>query len=325
VVWQRPGTSGRLYAAVAPAGRPAGHVWAERAAGDPWAETDRAAFVLAARLIERCPAVAAVAGAVPDPDRLNRRLADAAVVCGRMAHDFDNVLTGIIGFTELTQPLVAPGTQPAKYLAEIAKVGQRGVTFTQQLHQLSRSGQARPQPGSVSTAVAKEDARIRANGANGVTVGADVPANLALVAMDPAPLGLVLGHLLDNAVQASPPGGRVVVTARGCDLTAADARGYLGACQPGPHVEVTVQDAGPGVKPDVRAKLFHEPFTTTKAGRRGLGLAIAYRTLAAHRGGVRLDTGPTGTAARFVIPVAAARPAVLATHYTPTAIGADRP
>lgn len=324
VVWQRPGTSGRLYAAVCPAGRPVGQVWAERTAAEPWGELDRAAFRMAARLIERSPALAEVTGPIADPQRLAQRLADASVVCGRMAHDFDNILTGIIGFAELTAPLLTPGSQPAKYVGEIGKVGQRGVTFTQQLHQLSRSGQARPQPGSLAAAVAKEEGRLRVAGTNGVQVAADVPANLALVAMDTVPLGLVLGHLLDNAVQSSPAGGRVAVTARGCELTAADARGFLGAVGPGPHVEVAVRDAGPGVKPEMRPRLFHEPFVTTKAGRRGLGLAVVYRTLAAHKGGVRLEALDQGTAARFVIPVAAARPAVAHTLNTPTALGADR-
>ena len=84
---------------------------------------------------------------------------------------------------------------------------------------------------------------------------------------------------------------------------------------------MTVADAGSGVKPDLRPKLFHEPFVTTKAGRRGLGLAIVYRTLAAHRGGVRLDAADPGTVARFVLPVAATRPPVA---QPLPALGADR-
>jgi signal transduction histidine kinase len=63
----------------------------------------------------------------------------------------------------------------------------------------------------------------------------------------------------------------------------------------------------------VRAKLFVEPFFTTKVRHRGLGLAVVYRTLFAHRGGVRIDPVPPpdpGTVVRVVIPFAAARPAV---------------
>jgi signal transduction histidine kinase len=144
---------------------------------------------------------------------------------------------------------------------------------------------------------------------------------MAAVGMEAGPLQTVLGHLLENAVEASPPGGTVTVTARAVELNAAEAKAYLGQAGPGAHVEVTVQDAGSGIKPDVRAKLFVEPFYTTKVRHRGLGLAIVYRTLFAHRGGIRIEPAPdAGTVVRIVLPLAAARPAVAPTVVlgTPT-------
>ncbi len=323
VVWQVPGTAGRLYALLTPPGRPTGAVWADRGPGDPWTEADRNYLRLSARLIERSPALASQTGPMVDPDRLQQRLSDAAVIAGRMAHDFDNILTGIIGFADLSGPLVPQGSQAAKFVAEIGKVGQRGIQFTQQLHQLSRSGQSKPQPGSVAGAVAKEEARLRPVAAPGVQILSALPANLNAVAMENGPLAVVLGHLLENAAEATPAGGRIVVSARLVELTAADAKGYLGQVGPGPHVEVTVQDSGPGIRPEVRAKLFAEPFYTTKVRHRGLGLAIVYRTLFAHRGGIRLDPVPppeTGTVARVVFPPAAARPAVAPTVVASTPV-----
>jgi signal transduction histidine kinase len=324
VVWQTPNTAGRLYCLLTPPGRPTGVVWADRGAGEPWSEAERNYLRLSARLIERSPALAAHVGPLIDPDRLQQRLADAAVIAGRMAHDFDNILTGIIGFADLSAPQLPAGSQAQKFVTEIGKVGQRGIQFTQQLHQLSRSGHSKPLPGSVAAAVGKEEARLRPALAPGTQLLSAVPANLVHVGMENGPLGVVLGHLLENAAEATPPGGRVVVSARLVELTPADARGYLGQVGPGPHVEVAVQDSGPGIRPEVRAKLFVEPFYTTKVRHRGLGLAIVYRTLYAHRGGVRLDPAPppeTGTVARVVIPPAAARPAVApavvaSTHVT---------
>jgi signal transduction histidine kinase len=124
--------------------------------------------------------------------------------------------------------------------------------------------------------------------------------------MDVSCLGVVFGHLLENAVEAVPAGGPVTVTAGVVELGDSDARSYLGRAEAGPHVAVSVRDRGPGIKPDVRPKLFAEPFFTTKVRHRGLGLAIAFRTLAAHRGGIRIepaDGGP-GVLARVVLPLA---------------------
>jgi signal transduction histidine kinase len=237
-----------------------------------------------------------------------------------MAHDFDNLLQGIIGFSDLTLPLLPPGSQPANYVAEIGKVGQRGITFTQQLHHLSRSGQVKPTPGAVGLALTKEESRLKIAAQHNVRIEKDLSPNLPSVAMEAGPLQSVLGHLLANAVEACPAGGMVRVTARPVELSEADARGYLGRVGVGGYLQVTVTDTGPGIKPEVRRRLFVEPFYTTKVRHRGLGLAIAYRVLCSHRGGILIENVPppgTGTQVRVVLPLAAARPPAI--HSAPVA------
>jgi signal transduction histidine kinase len=100
------------------------------------------------------------------------------------------------------------------------------------------------------------------------------------------------------------------------ELSESDARSYLGKAGGGGHLLVTVTDAGTGIKPEVRRRLFAEPFFTTKVRHRGLGLAIAYRVLCAHRGGIQLDPVQppgTGTQVRVVLPLAAPPPAAAGT------------
>lgn len=314
VVYLLSGSAGRVYTPVMPVGHPIGLVWAEKFAGQPWNDAERAYLSLTAKMMERSPVVAASIGPVIDSERLSQRLADAALIAGRMAHDFDNILTGIIGFADLTAPLLAPGSQAAGFVAEVAKVGHRGITFTQQLHQLSRSAQARPNPAVVAAAVVKEEARVRPLMHPNLRVERDLPLDLPAVAIDAIPLQSVVGRLIENAVEACSQGGLVRVTARTIDLTETDARRYLGKPVAGSHLQLTVSDTGPGIKPDVRRRLFAEPFFTTKVRHRGLGLAIVYRTLCAHRGGIQLDPVPppgTGTQARVVLPLATGRsPAV---------------
>lgn len=316
VVWQLPASCGRLYAAFQPAGRPAGVVWAERAGADAWTDADRQYLLLSVALMERSPLLAGKVGPLIDSDRLQQRLNDAAVIAGRMAHDFDNVLTGIIGFADLTVPLLPAGAQPTKFVQQIGDVGKRGIAFTQQLHQLSRAGQAKPLPAAIAAAVSKEEARLRPLHPAGFQLTTDLPPGLPQVAVEAGPLGVILGHLLQNAVEAGGQPPQAAVSARLIDVTSGEAKGYLGAVRPGPHVEVRVTDAGGGIKPEVRARLFAEPFYTTKTRHRGLGLAVVYRTLYAHHGGIRLDTpAPTdvGTSVRVVLPLAAVRPPVAAT------------
>jgi signal transduction histidine kinase len=332
-IYSVPNSTGRVFAPVQPPGRALGLVWAERHPGQPWAETERSYLSLVGRTMERSPAVATLVGPIVEPEKLYRRLGDVAVIAGRMAHDFDNILTGIIGFSDLASPMLTAGSQAASFVGEIGKVGQRGIQFTQQLHQLSRSGQAKPNPASVTAAVAKEETRLRLAAPN-VRIEKDLPPGLAPVAMEAAPLQTLLGHLLDNAVEACLPGGQVKVAARPVELNETDARSFLGLAAAGPSLLVTVMDTGTGMKPEVRNRLFAEPFFTTKVRHRGLGLAIVYRILCVHRGGIQLDPVPapgTGTQVRVVLPQAAARsPAVAGTqpgqsapagHMSATAVG----
>jgi signal transduction histidine kinase len=325
VFYSLPNTAGRVFAAVQPVGRTPGLLWAEKTAGQPWTDAERAYLVLVARTMERSPALSALIGPVIDPDRLYQRLGDAAVIAGRLGHDFDNLLQGIIGFSDLTLPLVPPGTQAASFIAEIGKVGQRGIQFTQQLHHLSRSGQVKPTPGSISLAVSKEEARLKTVMPLGVRIEKEFPTNLPSVAMEAGPLQTVLGHLLENAVEACPQGGVVRVFARPVELTEADARGYLGRVGVGGYLLISISDTGPGIKQEVRRRLFVEPFFTTKVRHRGLGLAIAYRVLCSHRGGIQLEPVPspgTGTLAKVVLPLAAVRPPVVtAGSVAATAVG----
>lgn len=324
VLYSIPDSSGRVFAAVQPLGRSPGVVWADKRLGEPWTDAERAYMALTGQMIERSPALTALLGAVVDPERLHQRLGDAAVICGRLAHDFDNLLQGVIGFADLTAPLVSPGSQAAGFVAEIGKIGQRGIQFTQQLHQLSRSGQVKPNPGSVPLAIAKEEARLKPIIPAGLRIEKDLPNTLPAVAMEATPLQTVLGHLLENAVEACPQGGVVRVSAKSVELTEADARGYLGRVGVGAHLQVVITDSGVGIKPEVRRRLFVEPFFTTKVRHRGLGLAIAYRVLCSHRGGILLDSVPapgSGTQVRVVLPLAAIRSPNAANSPVATAVG----
>jgi signal transduction histidine kinase len=310
VFYALSGCAGRVFAKVSFVGRPMGLVWAEKVAGQPWTETDRAYLHLTAQSMERSPAVAATIGPVLDPERLAQRIADASVIAGRVAHDFNNILTGIIGFADLALPLLAPQTQQASFVAEIRKTGNRGITVTQQLHSLNSSGQARPNPSAFAAALAKEESRLKPAMHPTLRIEKDFLPGLPLVAMESGALQSVVGHLLENAIEACPQGGLIRVSVRPVELGDAEARSFLGTVASGSHLQVTIADTGSGIKPEVRRRLFVDPFYTTKVRHRGLGLAVAFRTLSAHRGGLLLEPVPppgTGTVARVVIPQAAVR------------------
>jgi len=245
-------------------------------------------------------------------NRLCQRVADAASLAGRLAHDFDNLLMGILGFAELAQAETPAGTPARDYVAELYKVARRGVVITQQMHDLSRVGRTAPMPSPFPEVWKTTSAMVLNTAATKPTVTADLDDDLPNIGLSAEELGLVLRHILANAVEALRDGGEVRVAAR--SVTLADrAEDFLPRpVEPGKYVEVTVTDNGPGIRPEILAQITSAPLVTTKPDHRGLGIAIVYRVLDAHGGGVRFDAAsPAGTCVTLVLPAAAARRSAL--------------
>jgi signal transduction histidine kinase len=307
-VWAQetgPQPKGATQLSVPIAGQPAGALWVD---GAP---TDDGLLQLVANALGASTVLKQFLGPAADQARIAQRLEDAAKLAGRVAHDLDNVFQGVTGFLALAADELVPGSPAHDNVREADTAARAGMRFCVQLHQLSRGGQARPLPALVPAAIAREVARLAKDHA-GVKVEVDAPADLPTVAVEATGLQMILGHLLDNAAEASPKDGKVTVVARLVELAPADLPGFLGQPAAGPHVEVRIGDQGPGPTDEARRKMFVEPFFTTKFRHRGLSLAVVYRMLYAHRGGVQADARPgQGTILRVVFPLAAARvPAV---------------
>jgi len=304
-----PGKKGHSYLVAAIPGltSPARYFWLEAGNDRPWSEGDKAALATTAAVASRWFAARGANG--HDQARTQNRLQDAALMSGRLAHAFDNVLTGILGFAELTLTQLSPESAPHQYISEVLRAAQNGVQLTQQLHQFSRCTMAGRGPTQLSLIVAEEEARLRQVLDPRVDLSVEVPDDLPPVAVDMEPLRYVLSHLLDNAHESLSGAGAIALSARQVDLDAATCPELLGNPVPGAFVEVTITDGGSGFTPDAKRRLFQEPFFTTKPRHRGLGLAVVYRVLHAQCGGFRLEAGAKGgTVALVYLPVSAAAP-----------------
>lgn len=243
-----------------------------------------------------------------DWKRFQERLQDAAVMTGRVAHAFDNVLTGILGFAELTLSQAPTKSATHDYVSEVLRAAQQGVGLTQELHLFSRCSTSGSGPTSLSLVLAEEEARLREAAGSAVQVRLNLPADLPPVAIDADALRQVVRQLLDNARESGA--NSVTASARMMEQTAPAGAEWIGPVGNGLVVELTIADTGSGMTSEVRRRLFQEPFFTTKPRHRGLGLAIVCRILLAHRGALRLETDPErGTIARVLLPLASSQAA----------------
>jgi PAS domain S-box-containing protein len=194
-------------------------------------------------------------------------------LAGGISHDFNNLLTAILGYAEfaLGEPGVAP--QMREDIQEIRKAGERAARLTRQLLAFSRKQRVEPQVLDLNQIASELTKMI------GRLLGEDVRLTLELatspgrVRMDPSHLEQVLMNLAVNARDAMPRGGQLTIATADVELDHAFASTHEGVI-PGPYVAVRVIDTGSGIPADVLARIF-EPFFTTKGVGKGTGLGLS--------------------------------------------------
>jgi CheY-like chemotaxis protein len=238
---------------------------------------------------------------------------NAAVVAGRLAHDFGNVLTGILGFAELSMSQLPADSPSRRYMSEVLQSAQHGAGWVRKLQNFSRRNRDKGPPSQLARIVAEEVERCREAWGSAVAVlvalGPPGVDTLPAVSLNSEALRDILRQLLDNAREAIADRGVVAVSARTTDVSEHDCLELIGNARAGrqspSHVEVTITDTGSGLSPEARRRLFADVFFSTKNRQRGLGLAMVYAHLRACQGGLRFGPDPEqGTAVRLYLPVA---------------------
>ena len=242
----------------------------------------------------------------PTSAEWKQRLDLAALVTGRLSHDFGNYLTGIMGFTELSLMHVDADSAPHRFMQEVLEAARNGADWLRRLHHFCRRGPMGGWPTVISSVLAAEEARLRSTGMAGMRWLTEVPADLSLVAMDALSLQTALAELANNACEATKFEGTIRIKAGVIELTQAECRALLGSAAPGRFVRLSVADDGPGFTPQHRERLSRELFFSTKPKQRGLGLPVVYGILQRCAGALRIGAPTEGAGARveLYLPVA---------------------
>ncbi|WP_322796731.1 PAS domain-containing protein, partial [Tepidiforma sp.] len=228
-----------------------------------------------------------------------------SILAGGVAHDFNNLLVGVLGNASLALLELEQGHPARPAVAEIEAAARRLADLTRQM--LAFSGRGQFVRGELDiNAVAQAAIRGRQR-QRGVRVRLIPGQGLPLVIGDAGQLRLAIAALVENAVEASPEGGRVTVTTRAVEATAAEfARAQPIRPATGRYVVVEVTDAGEGIAPELLERIF-EPFFTTRFTGRGLGLPAAAGVARGHGGCIVAESAPgRGSRFRLYLPAAAA-------------------
>ncbi|HTD88124.1 MAG TPA: ATP-binding protein, partial [Candidatus Binatia bacterium] len=227
-------------------------------------------------------------------------------LAGGVAHDFNNFLTAILGYSDLLVAEVEGRGTGAKYLSEIRSAAGRAASLTKQLLTFSRREPLEPRVLEVNKLIHDlERSMLRLLGEN-ISVLCELMPGKKHIKVDPDQFTQIIINLAVNARDAMPAGGTLVLKTEAIS-TNGKSRAEL---PPGKYVSISVIDNGMGMTDDVKERLF-EPFFTTKDDRHGsgLGLATCYGIVRQSGGHIIIESElGKGTAVHIYLPEVVAPP-----------------
>lgn len=258
------------------------------------AAADRLAHAVQAALARSARRLAADrAAAASRMDALGR-------LAGGVAHDFNNILGAIEGYSTLNLRRLSPDDPLREDLGEIRKAVARAAALNRQLLMFSRTFPVRARPVPLN-GLMDSLRQVLAEKAPGLNLEVEVPEGLPPAGGDQAELGQALVNLVLNAREANPD-GVVRIKAAALPLRMADVPAPDLPLAP-VYLKISVADNGPGVPRKILGTVFDPFFTTRDKGKRaGLGLSEVYGIVRRHRGWIEIDSSASGSEFSVLLP-----------------------
>ncbi len=243
------------------------------------------------------------------------QLESLGTLAGGIAHDFNNMLAIVLGYASLLRESADDPARLGHYADTIIDAGRRGADVVRQLQLFANTQDAELSPTDVHALLDDVIARTCADWSPAIHIIRNYGAADSKLTIDPIQFGQAIQKLLENARDAMAEGGNLTVNTTEVrqsifapGATTAESKNFL---------RVSVQDTGRGMDAATRARMF-EPFFARNKGPevRGLGLAVVYGIMRAHRGLIEVDSAPgQGTSVHLLLPRA---PTLAEPVLTPT-------
>jgi two-component system cell cycle sensor histidine kinase/response regulator CckA len=226
-----------------------------------------------------------------------QRMSALGRMAAGVAHDFNNVLTGVFGYTDLIRTAAAEGSDIVSHADALSDIAQAGRRLTSALLAYGLGNGNHPRVTALPDVIERSRSVVQIALGKRRKLNVCVAPNVGRVFVDPVQVERILVNLTVNAADACPPDGHVTISLNEVPPPqSVDGSRHR-------YVLLEVRDTGHGMTPEVRARVL-EPFFTTKGEKgTGLGLAIVNQVATNAGGFVDIDSElGRGTAVRVYLP-----------------------
>lgn len=231
-------------------------------------------------------------------------------LAGGVAHDFNNILGVILGYSQLLDTKIPPSEAKIhEYLGQIEKSAERAASVTRQLLAFSRKQVMQVRVVELNSIINDVSKILRRLIGENIELVIKTAEDLGTIRVDPTQLEQVLMNLAINARDAMPRGGRLLITTSAVELHEALPRVHR-TVAPGKYALLSVTDTGTGMDEETISHIFEPFFTTKEAGSgTGFGLSIVYGIVKQSGGYIRVESHPgRGTTFELYLPRLASSP-----------------
>lgn len=226
-------------------------------------------------------------------------------LAGGVAHDFNNILSVILGNTELARMSCKSKSSPDKFLESIHASGIQAKELVKQILSFSRQEEMRKIPMRPAEVVTESLKLLRSTIPTTIEMVAEIDDTCGTIFADPTQYHQILMNLCTNAYHAMELKGGTMTIRLYQETLKSTALLREFSCQPGEYAHLVVEDSGDGIDQSIVDRIYDPYFTTKESGKgTGMGLAIVYGIIQGHNGAIRVVSKPGfGTAFHVFFPI----------------------
>lgn len=221
---------------------------------------------------------------------LYEKLESIGQLAGMIAHDFNNQLMGVLGYSTILQERLKD-EELREYAKMIYKSAETSAALTQKLLSFARKGRQVTINQDMHKLIKETYSLVRATIPAKISFTLELAAKSMIISSDPGQIQNALLNLILNACDAMPHGGELKISTRNEELDKNHSSGFFEEVFPGRYIKVSIADTGQGMTEEIRKRIFEPFFTTKKEGKgTGLGLPAVFGAVKSHQGYISFDT-----------------------------------